>query len=267
MKQSATDLCEACGKALTDADAINRDGFLVHTACGTKHADRLAKMREASDEEFRGHVRSIGTASGRTSSAAPNVSASPRLTSLPSKPHIQRESQMSNSTNLFAGLREAKTFDRGVWLKVGRYEVRVTKAIYKKTRAKGDAYILEFTIEKSDYEQSKAKAIAAFGNTPFNMADLEKTLPNQIGTTASWYQSMKDMDIGFGALKSFAASILGQKSDDPEFVEGVEDFMNKTVSEGVLNGVVIPVEVVIVKTKKDEDFSLHKWGAIIEQAA
>lgn len=171
------------------------------------------------------------------------------------------------TSNLFAGLREAKTFERGVWLKEGTYEVRVKRALFKKTRAKGDAFIMEFTIEKSSYEEQKRKAIAAFGATPFSMQELEKTLPNQPGSTASWYQSLKDIDIGFGALKSFAASILGQKPEDPEFIEAVEGFMNAVVNEGAINGMLIPVEVVTIKTKKDEDFSLHKWGQVIEEQA
>jgi hypothetical protein len=77
---------------------------------------------------------------------------------------------------------------------------------------------------------------------------------------------MKDIDIGFGALKSFAASILGQKPEDPEFIEAVEGFMNAVVNEGTINGMLIPVEVVMVKTKSDGDFSLHKWGQIVDEA-
>ena len=174
---------------------------------------------------------------------------------------------MSNTSNLFSGLKNAKVSERGVWLKEGQYQVRVKKAIYKKTRTKGDAYILEFMIVRSNYDAAKKKAIESMGTTPFDMQELEKLLPNQAGTTASWYQSMQDMDIGFGALKGFAAAILGQKPEDPEFIEAVEGFMNETVSAGALDGVLIPVEVVPVKTKKDADFSLHKWGQIIEETA
>jgi hypothetical protein len=172
-----------------------------------------------------------------------------------------------NTSNLFAGLKSAKTFERGTFLKAGSYNVRVKRAIFKKTRTKGDAFILEFTIEQSTYETDKKKAITAFGTNPFNMQELEKLLPNAEGTTASWYQSLQDLDIGFGALKSFASSILGQKPEDPEFVEAVEGFMNSVVNEGVINGMLIPVEVVIVKKKDGGDFSLHKWGQIIQDAA
>jgi hypothetical protein len=172
---------------------------------------------------------------------------------------------MTATSNLFAGLRDAKTFERGTYLKPGNYEVRVKRAIFKKTRANGDAFIMEVTIEKSDYEKAKKSAIAAFNGQPFDMKEVEKTLPNPAGSTATWYQSLKDIDIGFGALKSFAASILGQKPEDPEFIEAVEGFMNSVVNEGVINGMLIPVEVITVKTKKDSDFSLHKWGQIIEE--
>lgn len=187
------------------------------------------------------------------------------------KRFINKDTISMTTNNLFAGLRDAKTFERGTWLKGSdsgfQYEVRVKRAIFKKTRAKGDAFILEFSIEKSDYENAKAKAIRAFGTTSFSMQELEKTLPNQAASSASWYQSMKDIDIGFGALKSFAASILGQKPDDPGFIEEVEGFMNAVVNDGLINGMLIPVEVVMVKTKSDGDFSLHKWGQIIEEPA
>jgi hypothetical protein len=169
--------------------------------------------------------------------------------------------------NLFRGLREAKTFERGTFLKEGIYEVRVKRAIFKKTRVKGDAFIMEFTVEKSNYEEAKKKAIAAFGSSPYNLQDLEKVLPNQPGTTASWYQSLSDPDIGFGELKAFAASILGHKPEDPEFVEAVEGFMNAVVSDGVINEELIPVETTMTKTKSEKDFTRHKWGQIIAKAA
>ena len=59
---------------------------------------------------------------------------------------------------LFDGLRNAKTSDKGVWLKEGVYQVRVKRALYKKTRSKGDAFILEITVEtqkKEDFSLHK----------------------------------------------------------------------------------------------------------------
>jgi len=165
--------------------------------------------------------------------------------------------------SLFAGLKTAKTFERGTFLRPGQYVVRVKRAIFKKTRAKGDAFILEFAIERSNYDAAKQAAVASGA---YN-AEVEKTLPNQVGSTASWYQSLQDMDIGFGALKSFASEILGMKADDPEFIEQVEGFMDAVVNDGAINGMLIPVEAVMVKTKKDTDFTLHRWGQIIQDTA
>ena len=170
-----------------------------------------------------------------------------------------------NTNSLFSGLKSAKTFDRGTFLKAGQYQVRVKRAIFKKTRSKGDAFILEVTVEKSDYEDLKKKAIAALGSNPYNLQELEKTLPNAPGSSASWYQGLSDIDIGFGALKSFAATILGEKPEDPEFIEMVEGFMDSVVNQGTLNGMLIPVEVVMVQTRQDKPFSLHKWGQIIDE--
>ena len=169
--------------------------------------------------------------------------------------------------NLFRGLREAKVFERGTFLKECVYEVRVKRAIYKRTRAKGDAFILEFVVEKSNYEEKKKAAIATFGTTQYSLVELEKLLPNQSGTSASWFQSTQDPEIGFGSLKDFAASILGQKSDDPEFVEAVEGFMDSVVNDGAINGMLIPVETFMKKTKKEGDFTVHKWGQIVEASA
>ena len=39
------------------------------------------------------------------------------------------------------------------------------------------------------------------------------------------------------------------------------------VNEGAINGMLIPVEAIQVKTKKETDFTLHKWGQIVEEAA
>ena len=173
----------------------------------------------------------------------------------------------SEIMSLFAGLREAKTFERGTWLKEGQYKIRVERAIFKKTRAKGDAFILEFKIEESNYDAAKQSALQALSGQQFDMKELEAILPNQAGTKASWYQSLQDMDIGFGALKGFAASITGVSPEDPEFIDQVEGFMESVVKEGAINGMLIPVEVTTIKTKKDEDFSLHRWGQIIEEKA
>jgi len=167
--------------------------------------------------------------------------------------------------NLFAGLKEAKTFERGVWLKEGQYLVRVKRALFKETRKSGDAFILEFTIEQSSYEKAKKDALKALEGQTFNLQELEKILPNAVGTTASWFQKLQDKDIGYGALKSFAAAILGMDPNDPEFVDQVEGFLEAVCREGAIDGKLIPVEAVVVQTKKGEDFTRHNWGKIVEE--
>ena len=58
--------------------------------------------------------------------------------------------------SLFAGLKDAKVTERGVFMNPGKYKVRVKKALMKATRSSGDAFILEFTIEESNYAEQKA---------------------------------------------------------------------------------------------------------------
>jgi hypothetical protein len=174
---------------------------------------------------------------------------------------------MNNTSTLFAGLRNAKTSERGVWLKPGQYVVRVKRGIYKVTRKSGDAFILEFLIERSNYESEKRKALEMLQGKTFDMAELEKLMPNQAGSSASWYQSLKDIDIGYGSLKGFAASILGCEPEAPEFIAAVEGFMAAVCqTPGAIDGMLIPVEVVMTETKKKEDFSRHNWGQIIREA-
>jgi hypothetical protein len=169
---------------------------------------------------------------------------------------------------MFAGLRSAKVSDKGVWLREGKYLIRVKRGVYKQTRKKGDAFILEFQIEKSNYDEVKQKTLTAFAqaNQPVPMAELEKLLPNKAGTSASWYQSLKDMDVGFGSLKGFASSILGCPSEDPAFIEAVEGFMAQVcATPGAIDGMLIPVEVITVQKGDGGDFSRHVWEKIVDE--
>jgi hypothetical protein len=170
-------------------------------------------------------------------------------------------------TNLFAGLKDAKTTNKNPFLRPGRYEVRVKSAIYKVTRNKGDAFILEFTIEKSNYDEQLAIVMKGLNGQPYKLEELNKTLPNKAGETASWYQSLRDQDIGWGSLKNFAACITGFDPESEEFKANVEQMLNAVVQENQLQGALLPVEVVTVKTQKDTDFSRHNWGLAIDEPA
>jgi len=151
---------------------------------------------------------------------------------------------------IFEGLKHAKTktSDRGVWLNPGVYRVKVAKCIWKQTRSKGEAFIMEMDILKSTY------------NPQQHVVDGRKIAeaPNEAGTRATWYQSCRDRDVGFGALKGFAADITGAKVEDPVFVSAVEGLLEQFL-EGAIDGVELNVEVLKVKTKAGTDFSLHRF--------
>jgi len=166
----------------------------------------------------------------------------------------------STGINLFAGVRNAKTSERGAFLKPGKYKVKINRVVNKRTRKNYDAFIVEFSILESQYAKKKAEAIAALGGREYDPATMELALPSQEGASASWFQSLADIDIGFGSLKSFAAGILGCGSEDPEFLGSVERFLSEAVNANGLNGAVVPLEVVEIQTKKGGTFSLHKFG-------
>lgn len=151
----------------------------------------------------------------------------------------------------FAGLAQAKTSERSAYLNPGLYKVQVKKCIWKTTRGKGDAFIMEFTVLESNFDP----AVHVLPN-----GQKVAGAPNETGTTAAWYQSCQDRDIGFGALKLFAANITNSDPEDPKFVAQVEGLMGSFLA-GALDGVTLNVEVTTILTKQKKDFSLHKWSA------
>ena len=169
--------------------------------------------------------------------------------------------------NIFSGVAAAKTSERGAFCNPGQYLVRVKRTLTKRTRKGYDAFILEFGIEKSNYAKLKEEAIKAYGDRPYDFDALDKRLPNKEGSSASWFQSLQDQDIGFGSLKGFASSILGVSPDNEEFLEQVEEFLSEAVNSQALDGVILPLEVILIQTKKGADFSLYKWGKMVEEKA
>ena len=168
----------------------------------------------------------------------------------------------------FSKLKDAKTnSNKNPYLHDGRYLVRVTNAVMlEKVRATGKpAFVLEFTIEKSE------------GPT-VTLATGVKVSPNAVGSSGSWFQNLADEAVGFGALIGFAAAITGAEAEDPEFLGSVKQFMTAVVkglpnekgeyikdAPSAIAGWLVPVEVVTIKTKKEKDFSLFKWGMKIEE--
>jgi hypothetical protein len=171
-------------------------------------------------------------------------------------------------TNMFAGLRDAKTTTKGAYLRPGRYEVRVTGVVYIPVFAGGNAFIVNFVIERSNYEESLATAIRALGGAPYNLRDLDKTMPNKVGEAAGWYVGLKpnpkDIQQGWGNIKRFAAEICDEDPESPGFHSQVEMFVSAIVQTGALNGALLPVDVVNVKKKDGGDFSAHNWAKMIQ---
>ena len=182
--------------------------------------------------------------------------------------------QTKPATGLFAGrLRNAKVTERGAFLYPGTYAVKVNKGVWKHCRANNgkaayDAFILEFVV----MESSRPTTDPARGEheNPKEYEERLAKLPNKVGSTASWFQSCADEDVGFGSLKGFCAQITGANPEDPAFINGtedqmgVEDLLSAIVNDGLVNGKIIPVEVVTIKTKRGSDFSLHKFSQIRE---
>lgn len=162
--------------------------------------------------------------------------------------------------NIFAGVKDAKVSERGSYCNPGLYTIQIKKILSKRTRKNLDAFIVEFTILTSNHDEEKKKAVAAFNGQPFDMSTLEKKLPNKAGTTASWFQSLADREIGFGALKGFAASITGANPESKDFNEGVEMLLSAAVKENILDGYTCPLETVEIQTKKNTPFTIYKWG-------
>ena len=193
---------------------------------------------------------------------------------------------MSNTstpgTNLFPGAKQAKVYDKGTWLNPGNYEVRVIKGVKKdKVFSTGaPAFILEFKIEKSSRPASIPRDPAESAK---EYEDRLAKAPNEVGTAASWFQNLKNEQVGYGALVGFAAKILGENPEGAEFLEGVEDFLNELVKGEKVNGQyvpnapsaiagwLLPLEVHLINTKKSPapappSFSLYTFGQRIAEA-
>jgi len=170
-------------------------------------------------------------------------------------------------TNLFPGLRDAKTVTKTPYLRPGKYEVQVRRASYFPVLAGGHGFVLEFNILKSNYEDKLTEALKALTGQPYKLEELNKTLPNKVDTIASWYVAIKPgvqgQQLGWGNLKQFAADITSTDVDSPDFLAEVEMFISQIVQLGALNGAVLPVETFYTKTKAGGDFTRHVWGSMI----
>lgn len=150
---------------------------------------------------------------------------------------------MSLNVNPFAGMRDAKMYDKGVPLTPGTYALEVTKCLYKNTR-KGPAFIVEFNVLATTNDAEHPKA-----------------------SKRSWFQKMTDLDVAHGSLKQFAAAIYGfdpgtQKDQiERELSPKVEKLMLDACDESlnIFKGKKVLVECVMTKTKDGGPFTRHIW--------
>ena len=150
---------------------------------------------------------------------------------------------------LWDGIEDAELFERGVYLKpkfIGTVEVERT--IVKATRAKGDAFIVEMRVIDTNMPED-----------------------HPVGQKVSWYQALKDKDIAFPAIKAWAAACAGYKTTqkdeiDEEVSPVLKDMMVLATDKPDANdfiGIQLHVETVLIKTKKDTDFTRHNWEPIV----
>ncbi len=147
---------------------------------------------------------------------------------------------------LWSGLKDAQTFDRGTYLNPGNYTLKVVNCLTKQTQKSGEGFIVEFEIlESSD---------------PVNHA---------VGTKASWFQSLKNVQVAFGAVKEFLAAVYGYQLGTAPGKAKFEAEMGPQIeayaaaaSDGRNNlaGQIVKVQTQMVKTQKQTDFTRHTWS-------
>lgn len=142
----------------------------------------------------------------------------------------------------FKGLAAAKTFESGTYLTEGDYRVEVQKVFVKATRKDGDAFIVEYKVTETSNPEK-----------------------HPIGATRSWYQSMKDKDIAFSAMKGFFAAMLKldthNEKEMAQLDAQIEDVAEKAVSENALKDQSVNVKCWNKVTKeKKKDFTVHQFS-------
>lgn len=140
----------------------------------------------------------------------------------------------------FKGVSSAKVSAGGVYFLAGLYGVKVKRVHMITSRKKEDLFIVECVILTSNN-------------------DLRKP-----GTTCSWVVKMSQ-DAALGNIKGFMAAINGiDPNDDGAIEEQIGDDLEELCETAVsddnpLEDENIDLEVVNIKTREGNDFSLHKW--------
>ena len=143
-----------------------------------------------------------------------------------------------------SGLKDAKMFERGAYLGVGKFQLEITKVLTKDTRKSGNGFIVEFTVVQTSDEKN-----------------------HPVGSKATWFQSLLDKDVAWGAIKEWAYAVMGFKNTKEdtdrakkELDPVIEDLCDEAIDKGALNGKRVNVETHMKKTGKDKDFTVHTWS-------
>jgi hypothetical protein len=138
-------------------------------------------------------------------------------------------------------VKEAKYFERGNYVKPGRYLVEVLKV--KEGTMRPPKSIGFFVVEMKVHETSDAKE-------------------HPLRSTMTW-MSTADKDAFLGNVKHFIAS-AGNVTEDEV---GIEMCKYAVSEENPLAGIYLQVDAVAIKTKADKDFTKVKFTYIGEAPA
>jgi hypothetical protein len=150
----------------------------------------------------------------------------------------------------FSGIGNAQVWNQGgnYLAPDGEYLLAIRKMQVIKTRAKGLAFVVNFKV-------------------------LESSLPNlvPVGSSADWFQSLQDPDIGLSSVKGFMAALLAVNLSNPpekmEFDESLEQILEEATEYSgpeaghPLYDHQIRCSTVMKMTKQDREFTQHRWSA------
>jgi len=164
---------------------------------------------------------------------------------------------------LFDGIGNAEIYERGKYMPPGfRGVVEIKKTIGKVTRASGVAFIVEVKVITVDRPGDK---VLAEDKVTWVEHDLG---PVRVGEKRTWYQSMNDKDIAFGAIMAWAAACAcleaGQKEEiekeiAPTLEDDLEHATNNPADNDYIEGLVY-LQTEYHKTQKGKDFTRYDWS-------
>ncbi len=149
----------------------------------------------------------------------------------------------------FDGIEKTELFEKGKYLTAGGiYDLEIKKLFVKTTRKKTTAFLAEFTVLAVKGSEAAIKEHA-------------------IGSHATWFQNIDDTDVAYPALAEFMAGVLDIDLTDPEQKEEFMSTLSNTLDEAVgedqiFQGDKVRVETYSKLTKKNLDFTVHKWSPL-----